>query len=102
MTQMTYGNGDYVTYSYDKYGNVVARDNYDSEDVSTASYRAYADNTGVITRAQDLTNDLEYNVTCDSTGRLISSTVTDMSTNKFKSAYEYKFDENNIVKRFVR
>ena len=101
MTQMTYGNGDYVTYSYDKYGNVAARDNYDSEDTSTASYRAYADNNGTVTRAQDLTNDLEYNSTYDSIGRLISSTVTDMSTNKFKSAYEYKFDQNNNVKRFV-
>ena len=104
MTQMTYGNGDYVTYSYDKYGNVAARDNYktvNNNSQNTASYRAYADNTGAVTRAQDLTNELEYNSTYDSIGRLISSTVTDMSTNKFKSAYEYKFDQNNNVKRFV-
>ena len=98
---MTYGNGNYVTYSYDKYGNVVAQDSYNDEDETTASYRAYADNTGTIIRAQDLINNLEYNTTYDSIGRLISSTVTDMSTNKFKSAYEYKFDENNNVKRFV-
>ena len=96
MTQMTYGNGDYVNYSYDKYGNVNER-----LQNGTTVYRAYADNTGAVTRAQDLTNELEYNSTYDSIGRLISSTVTDMSTNKFKSAYEYKFDENNNVKRFV-
>jgi hypothetical protein len=40
---MDYGNGDYATYSYDKYGNI--KEKYTN---GTLTYQGVADNTGTI------------------------------------------------------
>ena len=90
LQQMNYGNGDSVSYTYDKYGNVSKK--YLN---GTLVFEGFADNTGAITKAIDHKNNIQYNYVYDSLGRLVSSTRTDITDNKRISMFEYAFDLNN-------
>jgi RHS repeat-associated protein len=92
ISRMDYGNGDYVTYTYDKYGNVSEK--YTN---GTLTYQGIADNTGTITKVIDPVNNLSYTSSYDSTDRLIGTTVTDTTTNSRKAAFEYDFDNSNHI-----
>ena len=99
---MVYGNGSSVKYEYDKYGN-VSKKLQSAPDATeyVPTYEGIADNTGTITRAIDHTNNLQYDYTYDSTDRLVSSTVTGTSVNKRKAMFEYNFDANNNMSKFI-
>lgn len=58
-------------------------------------------NTGTVTRAIDHDNDLQYDYTYDSTDRLISSTITNSNNNQRKVMFEYNFDLNNNMSKFI-
>ena len=100
LSEMHYGNGDSVSYEYDKYGNICKK-TLNAGPASIPSYEAFADNTGAITKAIDNENHLQYDDVYDSTDRLINSTITDTSTNKRKAMYEYDFDLNNNISKFA-
>ncbi|WP_407385373.1 RHS repeat domain-containing protein [Ruminococcus sp.] len=100
LTGMHYGNGNSISYEYDKYGNICKKV-LNNEPSSTPSYEAFADNTGTITKSIDNVNHLQYDDVYDSTNRLINSTITDTSTNKRKAMYEYDFDLNNNISKFT-
>lgn len=96
LTRMDYGNDDYVTYEYDKFGN--ANKKYKN---GTLAYEGITDNTGTVTRAVDHINNLQYDYTYDSTDRLISSTITNSNNNQRKAMFEYNFDANNNMSKFI-
>ena len=81
---MDNGNGDYVTYTYDKYGNI--KEKYTN---GTLTYQGVADNIGAITKVIDPVNNLSYNSSYDSTDRLIGTTVTDTTTGARRAEFEY-------------
>ena len=91
---MSYGNGSEVAYTYDMFGN-VASVSYDGTEV----VRNYTDSAGNINRTQDLLTNLEHRVTYDSTGRLISKEVLDLSASGdgWLRSLEYNYDLNNNV-----
>ena len=96
LTRMDYGNDDYVTYEYDKFGN--ANKKYQN---GTLAYEGITDNTGTVTKAVDHINNLQYDYTYDSTDRLISSTITNSNNNQRKAMFEYNFDLNNNMSKFI-
>ena len=91
---MSYGNGSEVAYTYDVFGNISAM-SYDGTEV----VRNYTDSAGNINRTQDLLTNLEHRVTYDSTGRLISKEVLDLSASgdRWLRSLEYNYDLNNNV-----
>ena len=56
ISRVTYGNGDYNTYTYDKYGNVASMGIN-----GTTRLKNYADTSGNIVRNEDVVNKLQYN-----------------------------------------
>lgn len=96
LQRMDYGNGDYVTYTYDKYGN--------EKEKSVNGIKVYegiSDNTGAITKAFDNINQLQYNYVYDSLGRLLSSTRTNTLDNTRVAMFEYDFDLNNNLTKLA-
>ena len=91
---MSYGNGSEVAYTYDVFGNISAM-SYDGTEV----VRNYTDSAGNINRTQDLLTNLEHRVTYDSTGRLISKEVLDLTAtgDRWLRSLEYNYDLNNNV-----
>ena len=83
-------------FAYDKFGN--ANKKYLNE---TLAFEGITDNTGTVSRAIDHTNNLQYDYTYDSTDRLISSTVTNSNNNQRKVMFEYNFDLNNNMSKFI-
>ena len=100
LSQRTYGNGNTVSYTYDNFGNA-----------STVSYnnvvavKNLSDASGNIVRTQDLRTNLEHLADYDSTGRLISKDVLDLSVSgtadKWLRSIEYDFDENNNLTKLA-
>ena len=91
---MSYGNGSEVAYTYDVFGNISAM-SYDGTEI----VRNYTDSAGNINRTQDLLTNLEHRVTYDSTGRLISKEVLDLTAtgDRWLRSLEYNYDLNNNV-----
>ena len=100
LSRITYGNGDYNTFTYDKYGNVSTLGIN-----GTTRLKNYADTSGNIVRNEDTVNKLQYNYDYDSTSRLIRSTVVDTSlassSERNKYTTEYGYDLNNNVTKIV-
>ena len=90
------GNGDYVEYVYDDYGNVKQKKVNDN-----IVYKGIADNTGTITKVIDPVNHLSYESTYDSTDRLISSTIHETNLNMYRVGFEYDYDLNNNVTKLA-
>ncbi|MFV0342783.1 MAG: DNRLRE domain-containing protein [Anaerocolumna sp.] len=100
LARISYGNGDYKTFAYDAYGNLLR------EAANGAlRYRWYSDNSGIIIKHEDLSNQLQYNYEYDTTERLIREEVIDISkpVSAQRNVYltEYGYDANNNVNRFV-
>lgn len=75
LAKIAYGNGDYKTYAYDAYGNLLR------EAANGAlRYRWYSDNSGKIIKHEDLSNQLQYNYEYDTPERLIREEVIDTSS----------------------
>ena len=49
----------------------------------------------------DHTNNLRYDYTYNSLDRLISSTITNKNNNQRKAMFEYNFDLNNNLSKFI-
>jgi len=100
VSKITYGNGDYNTFTYDKYGNIATVGNN-----GTTVFKNYADTSGNIVKNEDIANNLLYNYDYDSTSRLIRSTVinTALASNKTRNLYttEYGYDINNNVAKII-
>lgn len=96
LNRVTYGNGDYIDYTYDDYGNVVAISQNGNQNF-TWSY----DSTGNLYSHNDLVNNQKYLYTYDSTGRLVRQSVVNPSSNKNVYDSEYGYDINNNVNRFT-
>lgn len=69
--------------------------------ITASCNTVFTDNTGTISRAIDHTNNLQYDYTYDSTDRLISSSVTNSNNNQRKAMFEYSFDANNNMSKFI-
>ncbi len=97
---MTYGNGYTQSYTYDRFGN-MAEIKYGN----TTVLKNFADSSGAIIRTQDLLTNYEHRVSYDSTGRLISKELLDLSVtgnaDKWLHSLEYNFDANNNVTHFA-
>ena len=102
LLQMTYGNGDYVTYAYNRFGTLETI-SYDGTEV----VRNFTDSAGNVIRTQDYLTNLEHRVTYDSTGRLISKDILDLSvgigtsSDRWLRSLEYDFDLNNNLTHFA-
>ena len=96
LQKITYGNGQYVGYSYNDFGDVSAI-NYNG----TTAFKWFNNRQGALTRLQDLINGIQYDNDYDITGRLVrqNAVSTTNKTNLF--SLEFGYDENNNVKRFV-
>ena len=88
LTQMTYGNGDTVSYTYDTLGRKTQTQTSDG-DLYTYAYTG----DGQLFRMADGSGGLVYNYSYDSLGRLIGSSVRDSSTVGLQTFHRY--DDNN-------
>ncbi|MBE6735099.1 MAG: DNRLRE domain-containing protein, partial [Ruminococcaceae bacterium] len=105
LQSMTYGNHtednpSRIQYTYDRFGN-KAEIKYGN----TVVAKNIADSSGAIIRAQDLLTNHEHRISYDSTGRLISKEVLDLSVtgnrDKWLHSLEYNYDLNNNVSHFA-
>ena len=96
LNRITYGNGDFIDYTYDDYGNVVAVSQNGIQNF-TWNY----DSTGNLYAHNDHVNNQKYLYTYDSTGRLVRQSVVNSSNNKNIYDAEYGYDMNNNVNRFI-
>ena len=100
LQEVAYGNGFTKSYTYDRFGN-AAEIKYG--DVVVA--RNFADSSGAIIRTQDLLTNYEHRISYDSTGRLISKELLDLSVtgnvDKWLHSLEYNYDANNNVTHFA-
>ncbi|MCH5296100.1 MAG: RHS repeat protein, partial [Ruminococcus sp.] len=100
LVKTTYGTGQTVGYTYDAFGNVCAQ-KYNG----TTAFTWTADRSGTVTRERDYINDIQYDLTYDSTGRLVRKTAKDTSgsynTNNSWYTLEYSYDLNNNITRLA-
>ena len=100
MASVAYGNGHTKSYTYDNFGN-AATVAYNG----TTAVKNLSDASGNIIRTQDMLTNLEHRVSYDSTGRLISKDVLDLTkthtNDKWLRSVEYSFDDNNNVTKLA-
>ncbi|MGN0178101.1 MAG: DNRLRE domain-containing protein, partial [Monoglobaceae bacterium] len=95
LKRVTYGNGDYVDYTYDDYGNISA-----ISQNGTQNFTWKYDSTGNMYSHEDLVNNQRFLYTYDTTGRLVRQNVLNNSKKSIYSS-EYGYDLNNNVSRFT-
>ena len=61
LKKMTYANGDYMTATYNSFGQLVTEKWFDSADALTAHYKYIYDGEGNIVRSLDILSGKEYN-----------------------------------------
>ncbi len=93
LSTLTYGNGDSITYTYDRYGRII-KETY--EDGTTVSY-AY-DNSGNLATVTDSETGIKTTYYYDLTDRLMK--YVESSTNHSHSV-EYTYDSKNNLKKQV-
>lgn len=96
LQKITYGNGQYVSYAYNDFGD-VSTVSYNG----TAAYKWSNNRQGALTRAQDLINKIQYDNDYDYSGRLVRQSAVSTANSASLYALEFGYDENNNVKRFV-
>lgn len=96
LQRVTYGNGAYVDYTYDDYGNVVS-----VSQNGTEKFKWKYDSTGNLHLHEDIVNNQKFYYTYDSTDRLVRQSVTNRSTRALLYGAEYGYDLNNNVNRFT-
>lgn len=95
LKRVTYGNGDYVDYTYDEYGNMKS-----ISQNGTKNFTWDYDSTGNLYSHEDLVNNQRFLYTYDSTGRLVRQSVLNGSKKRIYDA-EYGYDMNNNVSKFT-
>ena len=95
LKRVTYGNGDYVDYTYDEYGNMKS-----ISQNGTKNFTWNYDSTGNLYSHEDLVNNQRFLYTYDSTGRLVRQSVLNGSKKRIYDA-EYGYDMNNNVSKFT-
>lgn len=95
LKRVTYGNGDYVDYTYDEYGNMTSISQNGAKNF-TWNY----DSKGNLYSHEDLVNNQRFLYTYDSTGRLVRQSVLNGSKKRIYDA-EYGYDMNNNVSKFT-
>lgn len=95
LKRVTYGNGDYVDYAYDEYGNMTS-----ISQNGTKNFTWNYDSTGNMYSHEDLVNNRRFMYTYDSTGRLVRQSVLNGSKKRIYDA-EYGYDMNNNVSKFT-
>ena len=91
---VTYGNGDYIDYTYDDYGNVISQSSN-----GQPRFNWTYDSSGNIYSHEDLANSQKIMYNYDSTGRLIRQTEKNTADNTNGYTYEYGYDLNNNVNK---
>lgn len=95
LKRVTYGNGDYVDYAYDEYGNMTS-----ISQNGTKNFTWNYDSTGNMYSHEDLVNNQRFLYTYDLTGRLVRQSVLNGSKKRIYDA-EYGYDMNNNVSKFT-
>ena len=95
LNRMSYGNGDYIDYTYDEYGNTTS-----ISQNGTKNFTWNYDSTGNMYSHEDLVNNQRFLYTYDSTGRLVRQSVLNGSKKRIYDA-EYGYDMNNNVSKFT-
>ncbi len=98
LSRSTYGNGDYVDYVYNAFGKISEK-----KVNGVSRYKWYHDSGANLSKYVDNVNNICYNYTYDSTGRLIrqyaSSGTVASNINARLYTTEYGYDKmNNVVK----
>ena len=98
LTGSSYGTGQSVSYAYDQFGNISSR-KYNG----TTAFTWNSDRSGNVVRENDLINNVQYDYTYDSTGRLVRKTAKDTTkaynANSLWYNLEYGYDINNNITR---
>ena len=95
LKRVTYGNGQYVDYTYDDYGNISAISQNGKQ-----NFKWQYDSTGNMYAHDDLINGQRFIYTYDSTGRLVRQNVLNGNRRSLYSS-QYGYDLNNNVSRFT-
>ena len=95
LKRVTYGNGQYVDYTYDDYGNISAISQNGKQ-----NFKWQYDSAGNMYAHDDLINGQRFIYTYDSTGRLVRQNVLNGSRRSLYSS-QYGYDLNNNVSRFT-
>lgn len=100
LISSTYGTGKSINYTYDAFGNTSSI-KYNGQ----KAFEWTADRSGNVVRENDLINNVQYDFTYDSTGRLVRKTAKDTTkaynANNLWYNLEYGYDINNNVTRLV-
>ena len=94
LTQMEYGNGDTVSYTYDNYGRKTQTQTSDGD-----SYTYAYSGDGQLWQMTDVSGNLIYRYTYDTLGRLIGSSLKSGSSLALQTMHEY--DDNNRLARQI-
>ena len=93
LEKMTYGNGDYVTYTYDRFSRLTGETHFDSDGTKLYTITYLYDNNGNISicRVHNGSGTLtdEYRYEYDSLGRLIRSWQTDGTSTVMNTEHTY-------------
>ena len=98
LNRQTYGNGDYIDYSYDEYGSTK-----EIKQNGQTAFRWETDNSGESSKYIDLITNREYNYNKDSNGRLIGETIKTGSNYLYVpfAKVNYAYDLNNNVSSLI-
>lgn len=98
LIRATYGNSQYVQYSYDSNNRVIGiRFNGDTTDRFTFAY----DNCGALARIQNISLDMETCMYYDFTGRLMKVIRTRISDPSYQwHGYRYEYDDYGRLSKF--
>ncbi|MBR4657274.1 MAG: RHS repeat-associated core domain-containing protein, partial [Oscillospiraceae bacterium] len=94
LTQMTYGNGATVSYTYDNYGRKIQTDTSSHD-----QYKYAYTGDGQLYEMKDVSGSLLYRYTYDTLGRLIGSSLKSGSTVALQTQHQY--DEANLLSKQV-
>ncbi|MFR1758446.1 MAG: RHS repeat-associated core domain-containing protein, partial [Christensenellaceae bacterium] len=99
LLKSTYGNGDFVQYTYDHFDRITGiRFNGDTSDRFTFKY----DNCGALAEVCDIPLDICTRTMYDFAGRPIKLTQTKISDPTYQwHAYRYEYDDYGRLSRFV-
>ncbi len=99
LLKSTYGNGDFVQYTYDHFDRITGiRFNGDTSDRFTFKY----DNCGALAEVCDIPLDICTRTLYDFAGRPIKLTQTKISDPTYQwHAYRYEYDDYGRLSRFV-
>ena len=100
MQNVTYGNGNTISYAYNNYGNTSIQKNN-----GKTAFKWFSDRSGGVTRQDDYINNTQTNYEYDTTGRLVRQSEIDISqspsSDRTNYMLEYGYDLNNNITKLV-